>query len=138
MRFLEIYAMLMVKTRLAPSPIAGIGLFAGEAIAKGTVTWRFMAGYDRMLTAREIAGIPEPARSSLLDHAYLDAATGLFVLCIDNARFMNHADDPNTAGVHENGGIDGHDVATRDIAEGEELTCDYRIFDANVTLKLGR
>jgi SET domain-containing protein len=130
--------MLLVKTRLAPSPIAGIGLFAGEDIARGTITWRFMPGYDRMLTAREMSALPEPARSALLDHVYLDAESGLFVLCMDNARFMNHADDPNTKGIHDDGKIEGYDVATRDIAEGEELTCDYNAFDANVTLKLGR
>lgn len=129
--------MLMVKTRLAPSPIAGIGLFADEDIAKGAVTWRFLAGYDRLLTAREMAAVLEPARSNLLDHVYLDAASGLYVLCLDNARFMNHADDPNTAGVHEVGKIEGYDIATRNIVRGEELTCDYRVFDANVAMKLG-
>lgn len=129
--------MLMVKTRLKPSPIAGIGLFADEDIPKGTVTWRFMPAYDRLLSEAELNGIPEPARSSLLDHVYLDAASGLYVLCADNARFMNHSDDPNTAGVHEKGAIEGYDIATRDIEAGEELTCDYRIFDALVEFKLG-
>ncbi len=50
---------------------------------------------------------------------------------------MNHADDPNTMGVHAEGSIDGYDIATRDIAEGEELTCDYRLFDAAYRSKLG-
>jgi SET domain-containing protein len=129
--------MLMVKTRLGLSKIAGIGLFAGEDIAKGTVTWRFMPAYDRLLTQAEIDGLPEPARSSILEHVYLNADSGLFVLCADNARFMNHADDPNTAGVHQPGAVDGYDVATRDIRAGEELTCDYRTFDAHVDVKLG-
>jgi SET domain-containing protein len=129
--------MLMVKTRLGPSDIAGIGLFAAEHIPKGTVTWRFMPAYDRLLTEADIDNLPEPARSNILDHVYLDAASGQFVLCADNARFMNHADNPNTAGVHESGSIEGFDVATRDIAAGEELTCDYRTFDAHVDLKLG-
>ncbi len=129
--------MLMVKTRLGLSDIAGIGLFAVEDIPKGTVTWRFMAGFDRLLTKAEIDGLPEPAKSNILDHTYLNEANGLFVLCADNARFMNHADRPNTAGVHEPGAIEGYDVATRDIAAGEELTCDYRTFDAHVDLKLG-
>jgi SET domain-containing protein len=129
--------MLMVKTRLGPSDIAGIGLFAAEDISKGTVTWRFMPAYDRLLTQTDIDGLPEPARSNILDHVYLDAASGQFVLCADNARFMNHADDPNTAGIHEPGSIEGFDVAIRDIAAGEELTCDYRTFDAHVDLKLG-
>jgi SET domain-containing protein len=128
--------MLTVKTRLGPSDIAGMGLFADQAIPKGTVTWRFMPGLDRLLTEDEMNALPEPARSSLLDHTYRDAASGLFVLCADNARFMNHAEDPNTAGVHEPCAIEGYDVATRDIAAGEELTCDYRTFDAHVDFKL--
>ena len=129
--------MLLVKTRLGPSDIAGIGLFASEDIAKGTVTWRFMHGFDQLLAEDMIESLPEPARSNLLDHVYLHEATGQFVLCADNARFMNHADDPNTAGVHEAGAIEGYDIATRDIRAGEELTCDYRTFDAHVERKLG-
>ena len=130
--------MLMVKTRLGQSDIAGIGLFAAEDIARGTVTWRFMGNFDRLLSQNEIDSLPEPARSDLLNHVYLNAASGRFVLCADNARFMNHADDPNTAGVHEPGAIEGYDFATRDIRAGEELTCDYRTFDAHVDVKLGR
>jgi uncharacterized protein len=130
--------MLTVKTRLGLSDIAGIGLFAAEDIPKGTVTWRYMANFDRLLSQGEIDSVPEPARSNLLDHVYLNAASGQFVLCADNARFMNHADDPNTAGVHEPGAVEGYDIATRDIRAGEEMTCDYRTFDAHVDVKLGR
>jgi hypothetical protein len=129
--------MLMVKTRLGPSEIAGIGLFADQDIPEGTVTWKFFAGYDLLLTGDEIGRLPEPARTSLLDHSYRDPASGLYVLCIDNARFMNHAAAPNTAGVHAGGSIEGYDIATRDVRKGEELTCDYRLFDADVAIKLG-
>lgn len=129
--------MLMVKTRLGVSNIAGIGLFAEQDIPKGTETWRFMPLFDRLLTEHDIDSLQEPARSSILDHTYRDAASGLFVLCADNARFMNHADEPNTAGVHEPGAIEGYDIAIRDIRAGEEMTCDYRTFDAHVDLKLG-
>ncbi|MBA2125389.1 SET domain-containing protein-lysine N-methyltransferase [Hyphomicrobium methylovorum] len=129
--------MLTIKTKLGLSPIAGIGLFAAEDIKKGTVTWRFVPEFDRLFRGDEIHALPEPARSNLLDHVYLDDASGLYVLCADNARFMNHADDPNTAGVHEAGAVEGYDVATRDIAAGEELTCDYQSFDADANRKLG-
>jgi hypothetical protein len=101
------------------------------------VTWRFMPEFDRLLTQEEIARLPEGARENLLDHVYLHAESGRFVLCADNARFMNHADDPNTKGVHEPGAIEGYDVATRFIRAGEEMTCDYRTFDAHVDRKLG-
>jgi hypothetical protein len=123
--------MLMVKTRIAPSRIAGIGVFADQDIPAGTVTWRFMPGYDLLLTQSAIDALPEPARSSLLDLAYYHAATDCYVLCADNARFMNHADEPNTAGVHVDGAIEGDDISTRDIRVGEEMTCDYRLFDAD-------
>ncbi len=77
------------------------------------------------------------ARAAIETYTYVHPQTGLFVYCLDNARFMNHSDDPTTAGVHSEGSIEGHDVAVRDIAEGEELTCDYRLFDADFAKKLG-
>jgi SET domain-containing protein len=129
--------MLMVKTRLAPSAIEGIGLFATENIKAGTVTWRFMPGFDLLFTGEQIVALPEPARAELINHTYVDPATGRHVLCLDNARFMNHADDPNTRGVHLAGAIEGYDLATRDINAGEELTCDYRQFDAAFKAKIG-
>ena len=129
--------MLLVRTRLGQSPIEGTGLFAAEPILAGTVTWRFMPGYDQLFTTEQIANLPEVARAAIETYTYLHAPTGLHVYCLDNARFMNHADDANTVGVHSNGGIEGYDVATRDIAEGEELTCDYRDFDAGYAQKIG-
>ena len=128
----------MVKTRLGPSPIAGIGLFADEDIEAGTVTWRFMPGFDQLFTDEDLARLPEPVRAQFLTYTYLHDATGKHVYCIDNARFMNHADAPNTAGVHDAGAIEGYDIALCDIAKGEELTCDYHAFDAHVAKKLGR
>lgn len=125
--------MLLVKTRLGTSPIAGIGLFADEDIPAGARTWQFMPGYDKLLTDNEICLLPEPAKSALLEYVYLDTVSGLYVLCIDDARFMNHADDPNTSGVHVHGKIEGHDIATRNIGRGEEITCDYRTFDGHAS-----
>ncbi len=33
---------------------------------------------------------------------YLHNRTGKYVACLDNARFMNHSDNPNTAGGSTN------------------------------------
>lgn len=129
--------MLLIKTRLAPSPIAGIGLFAAEPVKAGTKTWTFMPGFDQLYSAEQIAHLPPAARATMETYCYLHEDSGRYVFCLDNARFMNHADNPNTAGVHAGGAIDGYDIATRDIAEGEELTCDYRLFDATYRAKLG-
>jgi uncharacterized protein len=129
--------MLFVKTRLGMSPIAGIGLFAAEPIKAGTVTWRFVPGFDQLFAAAQIESLPPAAREQLETYTYLHEESGLLVYCLDNARFMNHAENPNTRGIHEQGRIEGYDIATRDIAEGEELTCDYHQFDGNVAKKLG-
>ena len=55
----------------------------------------------------------------------------LYELCSDDARFFNHSDEPNTGSISND-----TDVALRDIQQGEELTCDYRTFDADWQLKL--
>ncbi len=130
--------MLLVKTRIGPSPIEGIGLFADEDIAKGTVTWRFTPGFDLLFSDAEIAALPEAVRSMMKSYTYLHQPSGKHVFCVDNARFMNHSDTPNTEGVHAAGAIEGYDIATRDIAKGEELTCDYATFDGEAGAKLNR
>src|SRR5262245_14008058 len=128
--------MLLVRTRLDVSPIHGIGLFAAEHIAKGTVTWRFVEGFDLRLRESEVAALSSAAREQVLKYAYFDEQLGVYELCSDDARFFNHADQPNTASMMPSTG--GHiDVATRDIAIGEELTCDYRTFDRDWKTKLG-
>jgi SET domain-containing protein len=129
--------MMMVKTRLAQSAIEGLGLFAQEDIPKGTVTWRFVPGFDQTFTAEDIANLPEPAHQEMLRYTYFHQRTGRYVACLDNARFMNHDDKPNTAGAYDHEADEGYDVATRDIKKGEELTCDYATFDADINFKLG-
>lgn len=128
--------MLLVKTRLGPSQIEGIGLFADQDIPAGTVTWRFDPRFDQVFPPEALDGLPEVSRAQLLNYAYVHGPTGHLVFCLDNARFMNHADEPNTMGVHAAGEIAGHDIATRDIRNGEEITCDYRAFDGAFDAKL--
>ena len=129
--------MLLVPTRLGVSPIEGIGLFATSPITKGTVTWQFMPGFDQLFTRAQIDALPEPARVELLRYVYLHGGSGKYVFCLDNARFMNHTHEPNTRGVDPPDQPYGYDVATREIAAGEELTCDYREFDGAHAAKLG-
>lgn len=126
--------MLLVRTRLGFSEIAGIGLFADEFIAKGTVTWRFTQGFDLRFAQSAVDALSLPARDQVMKYAYFDEDIGLYELCSDDARFFNHAEDPNTMSVETRG--ERFDVATRDIAKGEELTCDYRTFDRDWRAKL--
>jgi SET domain-containing protein len=114
--------MLLVKTYLDKSPIHGLGVFAGEFIRKGTKVWRFVEGFDRAYTPKQFARLPKPARDYLRQHAY--RVDGEILYTIDNDHHMNHSDKPNTF-LHN-----GYAIAARDIRKGEEITNDYREFDA--------
>ena len=113
-------AMLRVKATIAPSEIAGIGLFAAEPIAAGTVIWRLDPGVDQVFTAEQISGLPRLAE--LLDrHGWFNSEDGFWYLSADEMRFMNHSPSPNTVETNR-----FTVVAAVDIGSGEELTCDYR------------
>lgn len=115
--------MLRIPTYVAPSSIAGVGLFAATDLPAGTIIWEYTEGVDWRLTADELAAIPEGFRSWLTHYLYRDEA-GFYVLCGDNAKYMNHADEPN---CDDSGQV--HTVTLRPVRAGEELTCDYRLFD---------
>jgi uncharacterized protein len=115
--------MLRVPTFVAPSPIAGVGLFAATDLPANYAIWEFAEGIDWRITPSELAFFPEPFQSNLRHYLYQEDS-GLYVLCGDNAKYMNHSDDPN---CDDTGGE--YTVSRRSIAAGEELTCDYRLFD---------
>ena len=115
--------MFSIPTYLERSPIHGMGVHAAVPIAKGEIIWTFTPGVDWEIEPEVMEQFPEPFQERLRAYSYLDES-GLYVLCGDNARFMNHSDTPN---CDDSGGQ--HTVAMRDIEEGEELTCDYRTFD---------
>lgn len=119
--------MFCVPTYLARSPIHGMGVFTPSPISRGTVLWEFRSGVDWRLTPEELASFPEPFQTRMRRYCYLEEE-GSYVLCGDNARYMNHSTDPN---CDDRG---AYTVARQDIAAAEELTCDYRDFD----LEFGR
>ncbi len=117
--------MILVRTKLDKSSIAGIGLFADEAIKAGTVVWKFQPKLDLLLAKDEVDELSDAAKEQFLNYAYFDESYGKYVLCGDDSRFFNHSDDPNCA----NGdGSEDTTVAVRYIEKGEELTCNYKTF----------
>ena len=131
--------MLLVKTKIAPSKIHGIGLFADQFISKGTIVWKFVPGFDMKFTQEEIETLPQTAREFLSTYDYVSNRTGYHVLCIDNARFYNHSKTPNTTDIELEGtDEEGGDVAVRDIQVGEEITYDYEMGDADFQQKLNQ
>lgn len=116
--------MFLIKTVLQPSH--GIGAFADEDVATGRIVWKFDPRIDR--TFASLDGFEEPLVAFLGKYTYLDATRGLYVLCGDDARFVNHSDTPNLRPVRDpDSGLYVHDEALRPIRRGEELTIDYRL-----------
>lgn len=127
--------MLLVKTRIGPSAIHGIGLFAAEFIPAGTHIWIFHDKFDQKYEKSVVDSLPGPCREQVYRYAYVNPRSGLWVLCMDDARYFNHSDDPNTTEVDD--GREGITVASRDIKEGEEITYNYLENDADGARKLG-
>ena len=113
--------MLLVKTYLGKSKIHGLGVFAGEFIAKGKKVWRFVEGYDLVYTPRQFARLPKPAKDFIRFYGY--RVDGEILLTVDHDRNINHSENANT---HWD---DGHIVASRNIPKGAEITNDYRLLD---------
>ena len=112
--------MLKIRTRIANSLIHGIGLFAAEPIAADTVIWQYDPPFDVVFTPEMLATLAAPARELVEKYSYFEQRLGAYVLCGDDARFMNHSATPNTAEITRM-----RTVAARAIAEGEEIVCDY-------------
>ena len=104
------------------STIAGRGLFALEAIAKGEVV-AIKGGH--IVDTATLASLPEKLRNS-----DVQIADGLHLAAVDELEyeavmlFINHSCEPNV-------GFAGNVVlvAMRDVAAGDELTTDYALFD---------
>ncbi len=91
---------------------------------------------DRLVDPRDFEKFSAVELTFLDRYAYLSARLGKYVVCVDDARYINHADAPNLAESALPGEDEGVDVAARDIKKGEELTSDYRAFDKEHFRKL--
>lgn len=126
--------MMLVPTYVDKSLIHGLGMFTTNAIKKGEVIWRFIPGFDQRFTAAEYAALPELARNYLDTYAWTSKKSGLLVMSMDNDKFVNHSDTPNTLSEYRDDEAEVITVALRDIEAGEELTDNYRSFEASENL----
>lgn len=116
--------LLLVRTYIAPSPIEGIGVFAMDPIRAGQAIWRFVPGFDLLLPPDFLH---QGDIKWITKYTQTCEITGMLLLCADNMRFMNHSDNPNVNSTKPLFHGSQTDDALRDIAAGEELTCDYRL-----------
>ena len=115
--------MFLIRTFVGASAIHGNGVFAAEAIAAGTVVWRFEPIFDRVISDEELYGMPTAFCDYLKMYAYRSSDIGgRLLLPCDHAKFLNHSADPNTIELPLKS------IASRQINLEEEITCDYSKF----------
>lgn len=110
----------IVKIKLSPSPIHGIGVFTMRDIKKGEKLYTDIIPHQFDLPYSKFNKLDKDIRDILLGH---------FPLIIDGSHFMypvtkfsaylNHSNTPNYDAVK--------DEALQDIKQGEEVTEDYRL-----------
>lgn len=96
----------------------GYGVFATRPIPRGTVIW-ILCAFDHIYRREEVAGMPEAYQEIVARYSYIDGE-GRFVLCWDQGRYVNHSCNPAMLGVGPS-----FEIAVRDIAAGEQITCEY-------------
>jgi SET domain-containing protein len=117
--------MLLISTYVAPSQIEGLGVFAGEFVPAGNLIWSLNPKFDIFFLETELAPLPPHVQTFLARYSYPHLEMpGYRVVDVDNGRFMNHSLTPNTDfRVFDKG------YALVDIAQGDEITCNYHEFD---------
>ncbi len=126
--------MLLVKTKIGPSTIHGIGLFADQFIPKGTTTFRYVSSFDPAYSKEEIGKMPTVAQEFMKWFTYFDQSINKYVLCADNQRYINHSEDPSKRNIKS---TPDEDTAMKDIQPGEELLCNYNDFDKEYFERMG-
>jgi SET domain-containing protein len=119
--------MLRVPTRLGPSAIHGLGLFAVEPIKAGALVWDFDAPIDQSIPVAGLDKLAPWVRKYIAVYGYREGDH--VILCGDDARYFNHSKTPNCRS-----GKGTETLALRDIKVGEELTDDYEQFDDDYPL----
>lgn len=115
------------------SKIHGLGLFAKKFISKGTVWWHSRKQDVLIITKDQFLILDSTSKTPLirnyievlLTYAYYDEILDVLIFCLDDSKYVNHSDNPNS------GTIEGHAlnaISRRDIQPGEEITENYSAY----------
>lgn len=121
--------MLLVRTKVLPSKIHGLGLFADQLIPKNTLIWKFLPSFDQRFTPEQIKSFPAIVQEYLATYSSFRRESELHLLCGDNCNWMNHSDNPNCQSKYEANEPEMPTYALRDIEPGEELIENYSDYE---------
>ena len=116
--------MLCINTYICSSKISGNGLFSNEFIEEGRIIWEYMPlvdiTYNNSQWNKLEKELSKESFSVIKNYAYKENDS--YIVCFDNAQFMNHCGDEfNVANTKDLKTM----FAIRDIQIGEEILCDY-------------
>ena len=121
--------MLFVKTRVLPSRIHGLGLFADEDIPKDTILWKFTSEFDLKFTKEQIRKFSKQVQEYLETYCWLSKKSGKYCFASDNAKYFNHSKNPNSLSAYYKNEEEVVTKAIQDIQKGEEITDNYSTFE---------
>ncbi|MDD1757468.1 MAG: SET domain-containing protein [Methanotrichaceae archaeon] len=118
--------MYLMKTYINESSIEGNGIFAEDAIPRGTIVY-FYSREDEFLSRDELESLPKDKKDQIQKYGVEDEfgnwrLTGLWNSRVD----VNHSCDANILSLWVEGMY--CDIAVKNIKADEEITVDYRIF----------
>lgn len=121
--------LLLVKTKIAPSHIHGIGLFADQFVPKGTLIWKFTPGFDLTFTREQILNFPVLLQIYISKYSWRSKTSRLYCFSSDNGKYFNHSNNPNCLSEYRNSKDEVVTIAIRDIQKDEEITDNYSSFE---------
>ena len=127
------------EVRASTVPGAGLGLFATRLISSNTVWWKATPDncvnvsrkqYDILMASHlEHSVWSRDFLNAIQMFGYINDDTNELVVAIDDSRFVNHSDTPNSISNPED--PNNQAMAVRDILPGEEILEDYRTYSMN-------
>lgn len=110
----------IVKIKLAPSEIDGVGVFAMRDLKKGEKLYTDIVPHQFDLPYSKVKKLPKDIRDILLGQFPLITEGSHFLYPVTKmSGYLNHSDTPNYDAVE--------DKTLRKIKAGEEITEDYRL-----------
>lgn len=115
------------------SKVHGLGLFAKKLIPKGTVWWHGRQQDVLIITKDQFLILDSPPKTPLINnyieilltYAYYDEILDVLIFCLDDSKYVNHSDNPNSGTIGEHA---LNAISRRDITPGEEITEDYAAY----------